>query len=248
MRWRMLPFSVMSAAENMAVDEAISLTVSQGSSPPTMRLYGWEPSAVSIGCFQKVEDEVDLEECERRGVDLVRRRTGGGAVFHERDGEVTYSVIAPLTIIGEDIPSSYREVCGWVIAGLRELGMEAGFRPINDIIVHGRKISGNAQTRREGVFLQHGTVLHTVDPAVMFSVLKVDRSKLADKGIAGPMSVVTSVLELTGRSRDELVAALLHSFSQSKEVESSDLTAKEREMAKTLARDRYQNDEWTFSR
>lgn len=248
MRWRLLPFGKHRAAMNMAIDEAISEAVARGAAPPTIRFYAWEPSAVSIGRFQRLQDEVDLEECARQGVDVVRRRTGGGAVFHDSEGEITYSVIAPEAVMGSGIQASYREVCGWVIDALGELGMEAEYAPINDVTVGGRKISGCAQTRRDGVFLQHGTVLHDLDVRRMFAVLRVDRLKLEDKAIATAAERVASVRMLSGAGKAELLDSLHRSFCRGKEWVETPLTSGEAARAAELASARYGDREWTFLR
>ena len=248
MRWRLLPFGRHRAAMNMAIDEAVSEAVARRAVPSTIRFYAWEPSAVSIGCFQRMRDEVDLQECARQGIDVVRRRTGGGAVFHDSTGEITYSVIAPEEAMGKDIPASYREVCGWVIDALGHLGIEAEFAPINDVTVGGRKISGCAQTRRDGVFLQHGTVLHDLDVDRMFSVLRVDRLKLEDKAIATAAERVASVRTLSGAGRAALLDSLHRSFCRGKEWTEAQLTAGESARAIELARTRYGDREWTFLR
>lgn len=248
MRWRLLPFARYPAAVNMAIDEAISEAVAKGEVPPTIRFYTWEPPAVSIGCFQKVRDEVDVEECARRGVDVVRRRTGGGAVFHDSEGEITYSVIAPEDIMSKGVQASYREVCGWVIDALGELGVAAEYAPINDVIAGGRKISGCAQTRRDGVFLQHGTVLYDLDVERMFAVLRVDQLKLKDKAIAAARERVTSVRKLSGAEKAELLDSMQRSFCRGKDWDDGVLTSEEMTRASELARCRYGNREWTFLR
>ncbi len=248
MRWRLLPLQRHGAAMNMAIDEAVAASVADGASPPTIRFYGWSPSAVSIGCFQSMEEEVNVDECHRLGVDMVRRRTGGGTVFHDEEGEITYSVTAPEDTMGRDIPESYRTVCGWVIDALASLEVEGEFVPINDITVRGRKVSGCAQTRRGGVFLQHGTVLHTLDVKKMFTLLKVDAEKLMDKGIASAEQRVTSVRELCGCSREELLLALQAAFVRGKEHALGELSEREVRMAQDLARTRYGDPGWTFSR
>src|SRR3989344_3027262 len=163
MKWRVIPASERPGAMNMALDEAVSEGVKAGTAPPTIRFYSWNPSCVSIGYFQSIEEEVNLPECESRGVDVVRRITGGGAVYHDRNGEITYSVIAPQEMFPAGIIDSYKVICGWIIGGLSELGVQAEFKPINDVIADGKKISGNAQTRRGGVLHQLGTVLYDLD-------------------------------------------------------------------------------------
>jgi lipoate---protein ligase len=248
MRWRLLPFCRRPAALNMAVDEVVAEGIRSMDRPPTIRFYGWEPSAISIGQFQALQDEVDINECRRQGVDVVRRRTGGGAVYHDRTGEITYSVIAPEGLMGQDITASYRQVCGWVMNALIDLGLDPHYAPINDITVAGKKISGCAQTRRDGVFLQHGTVLYSLDREKMFSLLKVAKEKSTDKAIGAPEERVISVSELTPVTRAELLASLQRSFCRWKEWYEQPLSPSEAARAAELVRERYGNPEWTASR
>ena len=135
MVWRLIPFEYRAAAMNMALDETVSNGIAAATSPPTIRFYGWRPSAVSIGRFQNLRDEVDLDRCRELGIEFVRRRTGGGAVFHDSDGEITYSLIAPEDLMPEDINAAYKEICGYIVSALAGLGVEAKFAPINDISV-----------------------------------------------------------------------------------------------------------------
>ena len=232
----------------MALDEAVAEAVAFDGAPPTIRFYAWEPSAVSIGQFQRIGDEVDLLSCARQGVDVVRRRTGGGAVYHDRAGEITYSVIAPEDLMGYDIKGSYRMVCGWVITALERLGISAEFAPINDVVVGGRKLSGCAQTRRNGVFLQHGTVLYDLDVPKMFSLLRADPLKVSDKSIAAAENRVTSVRALTGASRVDLLESLHLAFCRGKEWTEGPLTSTEAARVPELLRTRYDDRSWTFSR
>jgi lipoate-protein ligase A len=233
---------------NMAIDEAIAEMVSFNEAGPTIRFYGWDPSSVSIGCFQNLEDEVDVKRCEELGIDIVRRRTGGGAVYHDKEGEITYSVICPETMVDKDINAAYRQICGYVVKGLKTVGIDAEFRPINDITVNGRKISGSAQTRRSGIFTQHGTVLYSVDPEVMFSVLKVDREKVASKGASDPMDLVTSVSRESKATKNDILAALASAFAEGKDWYLGPLTQDELSRAEAIANERYGNDTWTRSR
>ncbi len=231
----------------MAIDEAVSGMVARGESPPTMRFYRWSPGAVTIGCFQCIDDEVDLDACRRLGVDFVRRRTGGGAVYHDPAGEVTYSVIAPESYFSRDIRESYREICSGIINGLSALAIKAAFRPINDVTVDGRKVSGSAQMRRHGVITQHGTVLYGLDRRTMFSVLKPSKLKLSDKPVASFEAGVTCVKELCNASIEQLYEALLHGFTDRKEWEFGTLTEKESSLAREMAV-KYYSYEWNFSR
>ncbi|MBI4009717.1 MAG: lipoate--protein ligase family protein [Candidatus Aenigmarchaeota archaeon] len=246
-KWRVIPLHVADAFMSMAIDEAVSEAVANGMQP-TIRFWRWQPSAVSIGYFQSTNDEVNLDVCRELGVDVVRRRTGGGAVYHDYQGEITYSVIAPEWMFPKGIHESYNLICGWIIAGLKQLGIEAQFVPINDIVVNGKKISGNAQTRRNGVLLQHGTILYDLDVRKMFSLLKVSQEKISDKMIKAVEDRVTRLLNFGNFSLDECYQALLKGFTDGKAWELGKLTDAETKNAEELARNRYRTQEWNFKR
>jgi lipoate-protein ligase A len=245
--WRVIGLNAYSGAENMAIDEAVSVMVAEGRSPPTMRFYRWSPGAVTIGCFQCINDEVDMDACRRLGVDFVRRSTGGGAVYHDPAGEITYSVVAPVSYFSKDIRESYREICSFIVKGLATLGINAVFRPINDVVVDGRKVSGSAQMRRHGVLTQHGTILYGLDRKTMFSVLKPSKLKLSDKPVDSFEAGVTCVKELCGASIEQLYDAILHGFTDGKEWQFGTLTENELALAKDVAW-KYDSYEWNFSR
>lgn len=247
MRWRIIPYSENDAFTNMAIDEAVSESVKAGG-PPTIRFYGWKPSAVSIGYFQSLEKEVDLPQCASHGVEVVRRRTGGGAVYHDNAGEITYSVIGKEEMFPKDIIASYKQICGWIVDSFSLLGIPSEFKPINDIIVNGKKISGNAQTRRGGVLLQHGTILHSVDVDRMFSLLKVSDEKIKDKLIATVKERVTSVSQQKNISKESLNKALVQGFTAGKQFDESPLSVEELSRAKELVESRYRTDEWNGMR
>jgi lipoate-protein ligase A len=247
-KWRVVGLEVHDGFMNMAIDEAVSEGVSKGVSPPTVRFYRWKPSAVSIGCFQSLVDEVDVKKCEELGIDYVRRRTGGGAVYHDYNGEITYSVIAPVKFFPKSITESYKVICGWIIDGLKLLGVEGYFQPINDIIVGGKKISGNAQTRRGNVLLQHGTILYDLDLKLMFTVLKVGEEKISDKMIKSVEERVTRLLNHVNVSMKDVTEALIKAFTEEKEYAMETWTKEELTRAKELVDLRYKTKEWNFSR
>lgn len=123
MKWRLLHSGHLPGALNMAIDEAILLSVAQGG-PPTLRFYGWDPPAISLGTFQDAQREIDLATCKSLGVDVVRRPTGGRAVLH--DVEVTYSLILPEDndTVPKGITESYRAVSEGMVKGLDALGLD----------------------------------------------------------------------------------------------------------------------------
>lgn len=257
MKFRYLTTGFHTAAENMAIDDAVLGEVAAGTSLPTLRLYGWKPAAISIGYFQSLDDEVDLVACKKFGVDYVRRITGGGAVFHEH--EITYSIHIPekLAIVPNGILESYKVICDGVIRGLSKIGVSAIFAPINDLIVmkNGapRKISGNAQTRKKGVILQHGTILLKVNVDKMFSLLKVPDEKLKGKLIDDVKQRVTSLSDFVGRDvtyeegREILRKGFEESFATHEFVE-QELSSIEQSLIPSLLSTIYGNSSWNHKR
>lgn len=242
-----------SAPYNMALDEVLTNRIANGKSQPALRFYGWEPAAVSIGYFQSLCAEVDEQKCKELKIDVVRRQTGGGAVFH--DAEVTYSMHIPLnlSLVPNKILDSYEKICGGVIKGLSELSLDAQFVPLNDIVVNGKKISGNAQTRKQGIILQHGTILTNVDVDKMFDVLKVPDEKMKGKLISTIKERVTSITHQTNgpRTFQEVVDALVTGFkNEFPEVtfETGDLSNEELLEVQELMKSKYSQESWNYKR
>lgn len=245
MKWRLVPLEANDAFTNMAIDEAVCEAVKNGESLPTIRFYRWQPSAVSIGCFQSLEDEVSQDVCKGKGIDVVRRRTGGGAVYHDYDGEITYSVIMREEMMPKGITESYHEICGWIVNAMKSLDIDASFKPINDIVVGEKKISGNAQTRRNNILLQHGTILYTVDLRTMFTVLKVGADKISDKLIEAAEERVTSISKLKpDLSYEDVLKSLTDAFIADKDIVTEPLSETEKNRAQELVKTRYNTEEW----
>ncbi len=246
--WRVIPLETHPAALNMALDEACAHELVLGNVSPTIRFYRWKPSAVSIGYFQSLKQEVDVKECEKQGIDIVRRRTGGGAVYHDYDGEITYSVIAPEAMFPANIVESYKHVAEWIILGLGKLNVTAEFIPINDLVVAGKKISGNAQTRRSGVLQMHGTILCDVDVEKMFSVLRVPDEKMKGKTIATVKERVTSLKQHGAKDYKKIYEALREGFLDGKTFSEEKWSKDEMANAKILAEEKYGSAKWNEMR
>ena len=230
---------------NMALDESLLINLKEYG--PTLRFYGWMPPAISIGYFQSLEENVNMEEAKRRGVDIVRRITGGGTVYHK--WEVTYSII--LHPPPGKILDSYRMIEGGIIEGLKEIGIEARYSGVNDIIVNGRKISGNAQTRRYGGLLQHGTILIDVDIEEMFTLLKVPNEKIKDKMIRDVKERVTSLRHLGIEIEfEELQKILARGFERALNIKLYEEKIDERilKKARELEVRKYATQEWNHRR
>jgi lipoate-protein ligase A len=250
--FRLIQSGFHDAFYNMGFDEALLESVAGGKSPPVLRLYGWKPAAVSVGYFQGLDEEVDIDACRVRGIDVIRRITGGGAVFHQ--AELTYSILLPEThpLAGRGIRDSYGLLCAGIIRGLSRLGLSPEFVPINDILCQGRKVSGNAQTRRQGMLLQHGTVILNLDAELMFSLLKVPPEKLKGHLVQEVKSRVAGLEDCLGRHVpfEEAETALIEGFREglSLDLYPDAPSAAEEKRALVLAREKFASPEWLYKR
>jgi lipoate---protein ligase len=247
--WRLIPEVPQSPQMNVALDEVLtdSLAVGlQGTSSPTLRFWRWNSSAVIIGRCQSISNEVDPVAAAQMGVQVVRRMTGGGAMFLQPHGAITYSLYMPESAVeGLTIRQSY-EVCeAWIIRGLRELGVDAYHVPINDIACSEGKIGGAAQARRKGVVLHHTTIAYDMDPGEMVRILRIGREKLKDKAVASAAKRVSPLVRQTGLSREAIVNHLFDSFRKRFGGIVSELTAEELNAAEKLVQSKYNNPTWT---
>ena len=222
---------------NMAVDEFLLYNCNE----PVLRIYGWSKPCISIGYFQGI-DEVNYKKCKEQNVDIVRRITGGGAVFH--DMELTYSFVTKNFTQG--IMKSYEEISEIVIQALNKLGLDAKFSPLNDVTVDGKKVCGNAQTRKNNALLQHGTILLEVDVEKMFSLLNVPIEKISDKKILDVKNRVRGI----SKTFDEVSDALKDSSREvfGCKLEPFKLNQEEFESCQKLVEEKFSTDNWTFRR
>jgi lipoyltransferase/lipoate-protein ligase len=252
--WRLLKLKTCNGYENMAIDEAILTARIKDLVPNTLRLYRWKPSAVSIGRFQNIENEVQLGNCRKQGVDVVRRITGGGTVYHDCEDEITYSVIASKHDLGtSDIAATYAILYDGLAEALRTLGVAADFNEGNaktcpNLTVNGQKVSGSAQTHKVGVVLQHGTLLLDIDFEKMFSLLRVPWAKSCVEVISVAKDKMTSINRELGRevAVEEATQALVRGFARALNMElvESEMIPYELELAEKLQKEKYARDEW----
>src|SRR6185312_15984726 len=193
--WHFINSGKCRASFNMALDEALLEWHSKGEIGPVLRFYEWEPATLSIGYFQSVEKEIEMDEVKKNGLGFVRRPTGGRGVLHEH--ELTYSVIVSEQYpdMPETVTEAYRVISGGVLEGFRNLGLDAKFsipktveqtddlkKPRSavcfdtpswyELVVEGKKVAGSAQTRQKGVILQHGAILLSLEVNKLVSLFK----------------------------------------------------------------------------
>lgn len=230
---------------HMALDEVLLAEVGAGRRQPTLRIWDWAESAVVLGRFQSVRNEVDLEGARRHQVRVVRRITGGGAMFVEPGNTITYSLYAPLALVeGMGLVASYAYLDRWVLEALASLGVQASYQPINDITSPAGKIGGAAQARRDGAVLHHVTMSYDIDQAKMLEVLRIGREKLSDKGIASAAKRVDPLRSQTRTSRETVIQRLIATFRDLYGLEEGTLTRDELARADWLVAEKFGTPAW----
>lgn len=207
--------------EQMNIDVEWARQVAAGTRPPTLRFWEWAAPCVVVGRFQSIRDEVHEDVARAEGFEVVRRVTGGGAMFIEPGNTITYSLYAPAAFVeGLSVAESYRLCDRWLVDALAGLGLDVGFSGLNDIASSAGKIGGAAQRRFPaprgsggpaglGAVLHHTTLAYDIDAERMSRVLNVSGEKLSDKAVRSARRRVDPLRSQTGMGRDALVEYLL---------------------------------------
>jgi len=245
--WQLVHEPPQSPALHMALDDALLDEVSAGRRGPTLRIWEWASPAVVIGRFQSLRNEVDMEAARRHGIEVVRRISGGGAMFIEPGNTITWSVFAPIDMVeGLGFEQAYALMDEWVLQALGELGVQAWYQPLNDIASPAGKIAGSAQKRLAGgAVLHHMTMAYDIDADKMLEVLRIGREKLSDKGTTSANKRVDPVRSQTGLPREQVIDAFVAHFRSRYRTVDGALRPEELERAQQLVEEKFGNPEWT---
>lgn len=257
---------------NMAMDEALLNFVSRGEIDPVIRFYTWDPATLTIGYFQRLKKEIDIDKVKEKGYGLVRRQTGGRGVLHDK--ELTYSVIVPESHpkMPKTVTEAYRVISQGLLEGFKLLGFDAYFavpkskeereklkQPRSsvcfdapswyELVVEGRKIAGSAQTRQKGVILQHGSILKDIDIDDLFDMFIFKNERLKDKMKQAFIDKAVAINDISDKvvSLKEMEAAFEKGFQKGLDINFKplELTKEQQAEVKELA-EKYKSDEWTF--
>lgn len=259
---------------NMAMDEALLNFVSRGEIDPVVRFYTWNPATLSVGYFQRLKKEIDIDKVNEKGFGLVRRQTGGRGVLHDK--ELTYSVI-----VSEEHPNmpstvteAYRVISEGLLEGFKLLGFEAYFaiprskeereklkQPRSavcfdapswyELVVEGRKIAGSAQTRQKGVILQHGSLLQDVNVDELFDMFIFKNDRLKDKMKKAFVDKAVAINDIADRhiSIEEMEKAFEEGFKKGLNIEFKPLTLSDDQIKEVKElEEKYRSDEWLYKK
>jgi len=243
--WQLIHTAPQSPTLHMALDDVLTHEVGAGRRAPTLRIWEWASPAVVIGRFQSLRNEVDSEAARRHGIEVVRRVSGGGAMFIEPGNTITYSIYAPQSLVkGLSFQEAYAFFDAWVLQALGELGIKAWYQPLNDITSEGGKIAGAAQVHRGGAVLHHVTMAYDIDAAKMLDVLRIGREKLSDKGTASAAKRVDPLRSQTGLPRAAVVERMLATFRRLHGLADDRLRDDELAQAQALVEDKFGTYAW----
>jgi lipoate-protein ligase A len=238
----------------MAIDEAIFRLYDE-IQLNTIRFYAWKPSAVSIGKHQRILDEVDLDTLQELDFDCIRRISGGGTVFHDALGELTYSIVTDTRNLQENtIEGNYYELSKLIFNPLEKIGLVLDYGKIHcpSVFVKGKKISGNAQARNGHTILQHGTILVKFRPEIMYSVLKARPGRTRESMVESVYQHITTLEEMLNKdvSPQGVAEYIIRFLTETKlsQFTFGELTSEEKLVTLKLASDKYESEEWLYSK
>lgn len=241
MGWRLVDTDIADPYYVTAADEAISSARKEDKIQNTLHFYRRDPSAVSIGRSRKIREDVDVEECKRNNVKIVRRTTGGGTIFTDKECLI-YSLI--FNRKNNELTSSqkiFENMCNSIVTSLKEFDINTTYKPPNDILLNGKKISGSAQITKANVVLIHGTILVDTDLGMMNRVLRKPKN----------IKVSTLYREIGYKPlMKEIKEALKKEFEMYFDTpfETSGFSTYENQLIEKLLRERYLKNSWNLMR
>lgn len=244
--WELIHTDSVSPRMHLALDEVLTAEVGAGRRGPTLRIWEWDESAVVLGSFQSVKNEVDLDQARENGFDVVRRVSGGGAMLMKKGQVITYSLYVPAELVqGMTFADSYAYLDDWVLTALQSLGIDASYQPLNDITSPSGKIGGAAQKRLgNGAVLHHVTMSYDMDGELMARVLRIGREKLSDKGTKSAAKRVDPLRTQTGLTRAEIIEKMKETFIGLTGARPGNITAAEYAAAEALVGSKFITDAW----
>ncbi|MDU2884620.1 MAG: biotin/lipoate A/B protein ligase family protein [Staphylococcus epidermidis] len=257
---------------NMAMDEALLNFVSRGEIDPVIRFYTWNPATLSIGYFQRLQKEIDIDKVKEKGYGLVRRQTGGRGVLHDK--ELTYSVIVPESHpnMPSTVTEAYKIISQGLLEGFKNLGFETYFaiprskeerdklkQPRSsvcfdapswyELVVEGRKIAGSAQTRQKGVILQHGSILQDIDIDDLFDMFIFKNERLKAKMKENFVQKAVAINDISNQhiTLNEMENAFEAGFKKGLNIDFKplELTEKQKEEVQELE-EKYRSEAWMY--
>jgi lipoate---protein ligase len=243
--WEVVMPKPLRAHVQMALDEVLLERLIAARRGSTLRFWEWSEPALVLGSNQALANEVDQEAARDLGFTVARRISGGGTMIVEPGRSITYSIYARQSLVaGLSLVESFAFFDAWVVDCLRELGVPAGYRRINDIVSPEGKIGGAAQARRRGFVLHHTVIAHAMEPGLVTRLLRVGRPRVSPRGVRSAEKTVSPLERWVSLSRDQVVCALADCFGRRHAAHRGRIAADELADARELAERKYATPHW----
>lgn len=240
--WRFIPFSKLDPYMKTALNDVLLTEVST-TKEPIFWLSGWDTNCINLGVSQEYEKVIDYKKVLEDDVVVTRRQSGGGATFLSKEGEITWGIIVPEEFFLEGINDIYAKVCGLIIDELKAVGIDAYFKPINDIRTPNGKISGATLRKEQGVIYVGGTLLYTSDKELMNVYLKPEEDFLKKTRISESEKKITSISQESSLSFEQTKELLQRAFLKNKQFYEDSLRETEILKAQNLS-NKYKSQSW----
>jgi lipoate-protein ligase A len=235
-----LPAHVQLALEEVLLDRLVA-----GRRGPTLRFWEWSEPALVLGSHQVLANEVDAGEARALGFTVARRMSGGGTMIVEPGRTVTYSLYVPESAVaGLSFVDSFARLDAWAVACLRDLGVPAAYRPINDIVSPEGKLGGAAQARRRGFLVHHTAMAFEIDPQLVPRLIRIGRERVSPRGVRSAEKEVSPLSRWLSLPRDRVLESLAAGFLGRYPASFGTLDAEELASAHRLAGEKYRKREW----
>ncbi|MFB6191571.1 MAG: biotin/lipoate A/B protein ligase family protein [Candidatus Nanohaloarchaea archaeon] len=242
--WRIIDEGRYSEAVHQALDKVLIEKLDKGEMRPTLRFWHRENPAIPMGRFQSYSDEVQHDYVEDNDVEVVRRITGGGAMYAEPGDVITYSIYIPKDQVPAEVEESYRELDRWAIQALQDTGLDVEWSPLNDIEHEDGKIGGAAQLRKQDSVLHHTMLSYDLDTRNMLKALRIGKEKVSDKAIESAEKRVAVMRDHIDHGRQDVIDEMKERFREEYGGEEGSLTDEELKEARKLAEERFSSDDW----
>jgi len=244
MLWRFIPFKHYDPFVKIALNQ-VAIDSVKKTGRPIVWLAGWKPSCVNIGFGQKIRDVLNLEEVKKQNLVVVRRQGGGGAMYLSEHGEISWAIIAPEQYFPKNLNEIYTEICGKVISALREIGISASHKPINDIVTRNGKVSGTTVKKEHGVVYVAGTLLYDIDAKLLTKLLRPENDSLKRKSVPEKEKKVSAVSQESNASFSQTLQSLKANLLKEVPYLQEEWSSKELAFAEELAK-KYRSKEWVY--
>lgn len=237
--WRVIDTDLANPYFVTAADEALAVSCGKFDAKPTLHFYRRKTPAISVGYFRKVHEDVEIEKCNELGIKIVRRGSGGGSIYTD-ENQLIFGLITK-SRIGSDVEDSFEIICNCLTDALNKINIHAKFKPPNDILINGKKISGSAQVKKRKAYIHHSTIILASDENIINQVL-INHKTGYTTSIKHEFGWIPDITIL----KKSIISAFQDKFNV--ELKMGEFSKLEKSLIQDLLANKYTTNSWNFKR